>query len=188
MELELRRLRAELKERSTKLVDKRKLLEVEEKRKQAEHDKMKALTELQALSRDFLAEKQEKAELEARIKSMQSQLLVGGGSGGDEWSSGAERGATGAASPEVAPSGRGDATDAARVRQLLKREHQRIRGEYESKLEALERERDTMEEDRAQVSRYKSLLMKQRDIMIALTQRLAERDEHIGTLQEELAR
>ena len=186
MELELRRLRAELKERSTKLVDKRKLLEVEEKRKQAEHDKMKALTELQALSRDFLAEKQEKAELEARIKSMQSQLLVGGGSGGDEWSSGAERGATGAASPEVAPSGRGDATDAARVRQLLKREHQRIRGEYESKLEALERERDTMEEDRAQVSRYKSLLMKQRDIMIALTQRLAERDEHIGTLQEEL--
>ena len=37
-----------------------------------------------------------------------------------------------------------------------------------------------------QVDRYKQLLLKQRDIMIALTGRLNERDEQILTLQEEL--
>jgi kinesin family protein 3/17 len=34
-----------------------------------------------------------------------------------------------------------------------------------------------------QVDRYKQLLLKQRDIMIALTARLNERDEQIMTLQ-----
>jgi kinesin family protein 3/17 len=43
-----------------------------------------------------------------------------------------------------------------------------------------------MEEDKAQVDRYKQLLLKQRDIMIALTGRLNERDETIIQLQEEL--
>ena len=37
-----------------------------------------------------------------------------------------------------------------------------------------------------QVDRYKHLLLKQRDIMIALTQRLNERDEQILAMQEEL--
>ena len=37
-----------------------------------------------------------------------------------------------------------------------------------------------------QVDRYKQLLLKQRDIMIALTQRLVERDEQIMALQDEL--
>jgi len=36
------------------------------------------------------------------------------------------------------------------------------------------------------VDRYKQLLLKQRDIMIALTARLNERDETIIQLQEEL--
>lgn len=43
-----------------------------------------------------------------------------------------------------------------------------------------------IEEDKAQVDRYKQLLLKQRDIMIALTSRLNERDETIIQLQEEL--
>ena len=38
----------------------------------------------------------------------------------------------------------------------------------------------------AQVDRYKQLLLKQRDIMILLTQRLNERDEQIVALQDEL--
>ncbi|CAJ1388400.1 unnamed protein product, partial [Effrenium voratum] len=42
------------------------------------------------------------------------------------------------------------------------------------------------EEEKAQVGRYKQLLLKQRDIMIALTQRLHERDETIIGLQAEL--
>ena len=37
-----------------------------------------------------------------------------------------------------------------------------------------------------QVERYKQLLLKQRDIMIALTQRLNERDDQILGLQAEL--
>ncbi len=37
-----------------------------------------------------------------------------------------------------------------------------------------------------QVDRYKQLLLKQRDIMILLTQRLNERDEQIVALQDEL--
>lgn len=51
---------------------------------------------------------------------------------------------------------------------------------------AQERERETIEEEKAQVDRYKQLLLKQRDIMIALTQRLVERDEQIMSLQDEL--
>lgn len=122
-------------------------------------------------------------------------------------------------------------------RNLLAREQRRIRSEYEERLRELERERQTVEEDKAQVrslwltpsrrlrciawnchciaqggasntleifeycskdwdfskqsgavqvDRYKGLLLKQRDIMIALTSRLNERDEQILMLQEEL--
>lgn len=62
-------------------------------------------------------------------------------------------------------------------------EHRRIRGEYEARLRELEAERHMVEEDLAQVDKYKQLLLKQRDIMIALTARLNERDEQIMTLQ-----
>merc|ERR1719392_559333 len=61
-----------------------------------------------------------------------------------------------------------------------------MRQEYEDKLADLEKERESIEEEKAQVDRYKQLLLKQRDIMIALTARLNERDEQILTLQEEL--
>merc|ERR1712216_724411 len=59
-------------------------------------------------------------------------------------------------------------------------------GEYVAKLSELEKERSTIEEDKAQVGRYKQLLLKQRDIMIALTQRLHERDETIIGLQDDI--
>lgn len=72
------------------------------------------------------------------------------------------------------------------VRSLLAAEHRRIRHEYEQRLATIEAEHKVMEEDKAQVDRYKSLLLKQRDIMIALTARLNERDEQIVSLQEEL--
>lgn len=44
----------------------------------------------------------------------------------------------------------------------------------------LEKERHTIEEDKAQVDRYKQLLVKQRDIMIALTARLNEKHETVA--------
>ena len=51
---------------------------------------------------------------------------------------------------------------------------------------SLERERVQIEEDRAESDQYKQLLLKQRDIMVALTERLNERDETIIQLQEEI--
>eukprot|EP00877_Chromochloris_zofingiensis_P011298 jgi/Chrzof1/6421/Cz18g10030.t1 len=157
-ERELRRLRAELQRRNRELVDKRHLIEVEEQKRRAEADKLAALTALEARSQEFMKEKEEKRQLEAKIQSMQSQMLIGG------------------SKPEDIPA----------FRTLLAKEHKRIRSEYESRLRELEAERQMVEEDLAQVDKYKQLLLKQRDIMIALTARLNERDEQIMTLQEEL--
>lgn len=53
------------------------------------------------------------------------------------------------------------------------------RQDYADRLADLERERNTIELEKEQVERYKQLLMKQRDIMIALTQRLNERDDAV---------
>eukprot|EP00879_Flechtneria_rotunda_P030441 GHRR01033073.1.p1 GENE.GHRR01033073.1~~GHRR01033073.1.p1 ORF type:complete len:325 (+),score=168.12 GHRR01033073.1:584-1558(+) len=157
-ERELRRLRAELTRRNQELVDKRHLLEVEEQKRRAEADKLAALTALETASAEFMREKEQKKELEAKIAAMQSQLLIGGNK----------------------------LEDIPAFRTLLAKEHRRIRGEYEARLRELEAERHMAEQDLAQVDRYKQLLLKQRDIMIALTARLNERDEQIMTLQEEL--
>jgi hypothetical protein len=155
-ERELLKLRQELAERKKNVVDKRKLLEVEEQRRRAEQDKLAAIIDLERLSRDLLQEKKEKRKLEARIREMSSQLLVGG------------------------------VVETQAFRSALASEQMRIRKEYEEKLSQLDRERQTMEEDKAQVDRYKQLLLKQRDIMIQLTARLNERDQSILVLQEEL--
>jgi chromosome segregation ATPase len=72
------------------------------------------------------------------------------------------------------------------IREAIREHQDRIRKEYECRLADLEKERETIEEEKAQVDRYKQLLLKQRDIMIALTQRLNERDEQITALQDEL--
>lgn len=69
------------------------------------------------------------------------------------------------------------------IQNMMKDQQDKLRKEYEDKLADLERERETIEEEKAQVDRYKQLLLKQRDIMIALTQRLVERDEQIMALQ-----
>lgn len=69
--------------------------------------------------------------------------------------------------------------DTPQFRTALEEQQKRIRQEYEVKLNEIERERNQIEEGKAQVDRYKQLLLKQRDIMIALTSRLNERDETI---------
>ncbi|KAF8061925.1 Kif3c [Scenedesmus sp. PABB004] len=174
-ERELRRLRAELTRRNKELVDKRHLLEVEEQKRRAEADKLAALTALETASAEFMREKQEKKELEAKIAAMQSQLLIGGNKLEDI-----------PAFRTLLAKARRPAPRARRARGGARGEHRRIRGEYEARLRELEAERHLVEEDLAQVDKYKQLLLKQRDIMIALTARLNERDEQIMTLQEEL--
>ena len=128
------------------------------KKRRAEQDKLAAITALEARSREFMKEKQDKLKLEERIKQLEGQLLIGGRK----------------------------LEDTPAFRSLVAAEHVRIRTDYERRLKNLERERLSVEEDKAQVDRYKQLLLKQRDIMIALTARLNERDEQIVSLQEEL--
>ena len=67
----------------------------------------------------------------------------------------------------------------------LEQKQKAIREEYNGKLQEIEKEREQIEQDKAQVDRYKQLLLKQRDIMIALTARLNERDDTIIQLQSE---
>ena len=52
--------------------------QVEEQKRRAEADKLAAITALEQRSREFMAEKEAKRRLEARISGMQSQLLIGG--------------------------------------------------------------------------------------------------------------
>ena len=71
-------------------------------------------------------------------------------------------------------------------RNALESKHRIIKEEYEEKLHEIEKERQLIEADKAQVDRYKQLLLKQRDIMLALTARINERDDTIVQLQEDL--
>lgn len=157
-ENELKKLRNELQNKTKDVVDKKKLLELEQAKKRAEDDKMAAISALTKKTEEFVREQQIKRDLEHRIATMQSQLLVGG-----------EK-----------------IQETPMFKNLLKKEHERVHKIYLNKMQALERERQSIEEDKAQVDRYKQLLLKQRDIMIALTARLNERDEYILNLQEEL--
>ncbi|KAG2483602.1 hypothetical protein HYH03_017544 [Edaphochlamys debaryana] len=165
-ERELRRLRDELARRSRNVVDKRALLVAEEQAKRAEADKLAALTALQERSREFLREKEEKRALELKIQAMQSQLLSGGTA-----APGLGLAAVSGAALQEVPA----------VRTLVMREANKVKEHYEARIRALEQEVAHVE-----VERYKQLLLKQRDIMIALTARLNERDEKISYLQEEL--
>ena len=77
-ELELKKLREELEERNRLVVDKEAILRLEQQKRRAEEDKMAAITALEARSREFMMEKEEKKKLEEKIKMLNSQLLVGG--------------------------------------------------------------------------------------------------------------
>lgn len=176
-ERELKKLRAELEARSKNVVDKRRLLELDEQRKRAEADKMAAIRALELRSREFMQEKEEKKKLEQRINMLMSQMIRRDNSGA---------GMPNSAYGNGAGEGGGDPGAGPDMHVILKDQQERLRQEYEDKLADLERERETIVEEKAQVDRYKQLLLKQRDIMIALTQRLVERDEQIVSLQDEL--
>lgn len=179
-ERELKRLRAELEERSKNVVDKRRLLELDEQRRRAEADKMAAIRALEARSLEFMQEKEEKKKLEQRIAMLMNQMIRGERPGGAMTPGGMS-----ASSLVSSASPTGYLMDH-EGEIIMKEQQDALRQEYESKLAGLERERVSIEEEKAQVDRYKQLLLKQRDIMIALTQRLVERDEQIMALQDEL--
>ena len=131
---------------------------LEKEKKRAEEDKEMAMQALEQRSREFFHEREQKKRLEEKIRVMNSQLLIGGQK----------------------------IEETVQFRNALEEEQKKIRSQYEDKLKELEKERTQIEQDKAQVDKYKQLLLKQRDIMIALTTRLNERDENILQLQEEL--
>lgn len=133
-------------------------IKLEREKKRAEEDKEMAMQALERKSREFFHEREEKKRLEEKIRLMNSQLLIGGQK----------------------------IEETVQFRNALEEEQKKIRSQYEDRLKELEKERTQIEQDKAQVDKYKQLLLKQRDIMIALTNRLNERDENILQLQEEL--
>ena len=157
-ERELKRLRAELQARGKDLVDRRLVLQLEEARRKEQADKIAAMSALERQSAEIARQKAAMASLQKRISSMQSQLLTGGQS----------------------------MQDTPAFRNLLAREQNRIREEYEKRLLELESERRLVAEDKAATERLKGLLLKQRDVMVALTKRLGERDKEVIELQSSL--
>lgn len=68
----------------------------------------------------------------------------------------------------------------------LEERQTKLSKEFDMKLQEFEKERQQIKEDKAQVEHYKKFLLQLRDIMIALTTRLNERNETIDQLQEEI--
>ena len=100
---------------------------------------MAAIRALETRSREFMREKQEKKRLEERITMLQAKILMGGAAGLNL----------------------GNLQEIPAFRNALKEHQERIRQEYEGRLQDLEKERETIEEEKAQVDRYKQLLLKQ---------------------------
>ncbi|CAG9326634.1 unnamed protein product [Blepharisma stoltei] len=157
-EIELQKLRIALEEKSQGVIDMQKLMELEEEMRNCEADKEAAIEALERRSREYLQEKEEKNKLEELIKKMDSQMLIGGKK----------------------------IEDTPQFRTALEEKHREMREEYDNRMREIEKEREMIEQDKAQIDRYKQLLLRQRDIMIALTARLNERDETIIQLQEDL--
>lgn len=157
-ESELRKLKLELEKKNQVHSDPSQMMQLEEMRRRAEEDKEAAINALEVRSREYMLEREEKMKLEEKIRLMNSQMLHGG------------------KKIEETP----------QFRVALEKKHKQIREFYDEKLKEIEKERTQIEEEKNQVDRYKQLLIKQRDIMIALTNRLNERDETIIQLQEEL--
>ena len=158
-ELELKKLRVELADRNKSSVDKNKVIQLENEKKQAELDKEDAMQQLQERNNEWLKEREDRKNLEEKIQLLESKIVKGG-------KNLIGRNTLGASNENL--------------------EDSTYDFEYQKRFVELEKERLQLEEDRAQVDQYKQLQLKQRDIMIALTTRLNERDETIIQLQEEL--
>lgn len=60
------------------LIDKSRLIQLEEDKKRAELDRKNAMAALEKRSREFFQEREEKKKLEEKIRSINTQILVGG--------------------------------------------------------------------------------------------------------------
>ena len=169
-EEELKKLRCEL-EQKNKMISTTSLMnnmnlkdyelvnQLEQQKKRAEEDKKLAILALEQASKQYLQERDEKKRLESKILMMNSQMLIGGNK----------------------------IEDTPQFRNALEATNSIMKKKLDQKLEEMEKERKEIEEGKAQVvEKYKLLLLKQRDIMIALTNKLNERDDMIVQLQDEI--
>jgi len=76
--------------------------------------------------------------------------------------------------------------DTPQFRNALAEKHSILIKEFDEKFQDIEKERQRLEIEKAEVEKYKQLLLRQRDIMIALTNKLNERDEALIQFQEEV--
>lgn len=81
-EEELQKLRSELEERNKSIENHSRLIQLEKEKDKAERDKIAAIAALEARSREFFQEREQKRQLEEQITVMKSQLLTGGIGGG----------------------------------------------------------------------------------------------------------
>ena len=155
----LRKYEVELKKLRKQLADKRDEIFSKDEMVRLKQDKQRAEKDKEAAIYALESKyKEYLKEKEDQIRQLTSQLLVGG------------------KRIEETP----------QFRSALETKQKLIREEYEERLQEIEKERQMIEADKAQVDRYKQLLLKQRDIMLALTARINERDDTIIQLQEEL--
>ena len=77
-EVELRKLKQELNEKTRHVDNHNHLIQLEEEKRRAEQDKAAAITALEERNREFFQEKEEKKRLEEKIRALNSQMLIGG--------------------------------------------------------------------------------------------------------------
>jgi len=156
-ELELKKLREEL----NKHMDPSKnylLIQLEDKKNQAENEKMSALSALDEAGRKFLQEREEKKILEKKILMMNSQMISGG-----------------------------QKIEETQVfKKALENQQNNLMKEFDKKIQEFTKDKINEAQDKKQIEKFRNLLLKQRDIMIALTSKLNERDDTIESLHEEL--
>lgn len=77
-EIELKRLKDVLAKKTENIVNNERMMQLEDEKRRAEEDKAAAITALEARSREFVIQKEEKKKLEEKIRFLGSQVLIGG--------------------------------------------------------------------------------------------------------------
>ena len=174
-ELELRNLRNELEQKNKMLQSNELVMQLQEEKEQALQDKNEAIRELEKASRQYLLEREEKLNLEKKIQMMNSQMITGGHKI-------EETPQFKSALKNQLQKYESKIEETPQFKSALKNQLQK----YESKIQEIEKEKEKMFEDIHESEQYKDILNKQKDIMIALSNKLNERDEIIANLEEQL--
>ncbi|EFO61016.1 Kinesin-16 [Giardia lamblia P15] len=133
------------------------------------------LAALEQRTRESLQEKKERRLLEEKIATLESQIGSTGLKGALERNlSASEADVTKTNSLPCSP----------QTAQAKARDYTRMKQEYERRLHLLEKERKAV--SGGSLALYENVLMKQKDLLLAISERLSDREEAIETCTEEL--